>query len=152
MAVTAFELGQLYLGLHHRFHRIVDEAMTEAGLSFSRAKVLTVLAERGAIKQATIAACLGFAPRSVTDTLDALERDGLAARRTDPQDRRAWLVELTPAGSAALEQAMTVKRQAMDTIFGSLDAEDRKNFATLLESISTQLDARNSRTESTHVG
>ena len=106
VAPSTVEIGQLYFGLHHRIHRLVDEAMNAAGLSLSRAKVLGVLAECGPVKQATVACKLGFAPRSVTDTLDALEREGLATRGPDPNDRRAWLVEITPAGRTALEQAL----------------------------------------------
>src|ERR1700712_1174702 len=98
IAPSPVEIGQLYFELHHRIHRLVDEAMNESGLSLSRAKVLGVLAEFGPVKQAAVAAVLGFAPRSVTDTLDALEREGLATRGPDPTDRRAWLVEITSTG------------------------------------------------------
>jgi DNA-binding MarR family transcriptional regulator len=39
------------------------------------------------MNQATLAGVLGFAPGSVTDTVDALERDGLVRRTEDPHDR-----------------------------------------------------------------
>ena len=133
--VSPFELGQLYLELHHRFHRVVDEAMTGAGLSMSRAKVLNQLAEHGPMNQAALATRLGFAARSVTDTVDALEREGLAARSLDPHDRRARVVEMTPAGSTALADAMAVKRKTMDEIFGALDAPARAEFAALLTAL-----------------
>ncbi len=129
IAPSPVEIGQLYFELHHRIHRLVDEAMNESGLSLSRAKVLGVLAECGPVKQAAVAAVLGFAPRSVTDTLDALEREGLATRGPDPTDRRAWLVEITPAGRSALERALTVKRAVMETIFGGLDENERQQLA-----------------------
>lgn len=146
-APSCVEIGQLYFGLHHRIHRLVDEAMNAAGLSLSRAKVLGVLAECGPVKQATVACQLGFAPRSVTDTLDALEREGLATRGPDPHDRRAWLVEITPAGRSALERALQVKRAAMDSIFGGLDEQERRQFAASLVGIRDRLDT----TEAGHV-
>lgn len=135
------EIGQLYLELHHRIHRLVDEAMNEAGLSLSRAKVLGVLAEHGAVNQAAVATVLGFAPRSVTDTLDALEREGLATRGLDPSDRRARIVQITPAGTLALKRAVAVKHTAMNTIFGGLDDAARAQFAAVLTGIRSQLDS-----------
>jgi len=137
--VSATELGQLYLELHHRLHRQVDEAMTAAGLSMSRTKVLMVLDEHGPMHQAALAARLGFAPRSVTDTVDALEREGLARRRADPNDRRAWLVEVSPDGLTALGRALGVKKKAMDQIFGALDAPTRAEFAAVLISMRNRL-------------
>ena len=147
-AQSPVQLGQLYFELHHRIHRLVDETMSEAGLSLSRTKVLGVLAERGPLKQAAVATCLGFAPRSVTETLDALEREGLATRGPDPTDRRAWLVEITPAGAIAYDRAVVVKRTAMDTIFGGLDDAERDRLAALLVDIRTRLD---SHLEAAHV-
>ena len=86
--VSANDVGQFYIALHHRLRRMVDEAMTDAGLSLSRAKVLSELSEHGPMNQSTLAIRLGFAPRSVTDTVDSLERAGLAQRSDDPADRR----------------------------------------------------------------
>jgi DNA-binding MarR family transcriptional regulator len=87
------------------------------------------------MNQAALATRLGFAPRSVTDTVDALERDGLARRTLDPADRRVRLVEITPEGQAALTQAMSVKKKYMNQIFGVLDATSRAQFAALLVAI-----------------
>jgi DNA-binding MarR family transcriptional regulator len=139
--VSPTELGQLYLELHHVFHRQLDEAMSAVGVSMARAKVLNQLSEQGPMNQAAIASRLGIAPRSVTDTVDGLERDGLAARRPNPDDRRAWVVEITPAGATVLAHALKVKKQAMNQIFGALDAPARAEFAALLISMRTRLTA-----------
>jgi DNA-binding MarR family transcriptional regulator len=140
-ALSPVEVGQHFFELYHRVHRLVDEAMNDAGLSMSRTKVLGVLANHGPIKQAEVATYLGFAPRSVTDTLDALEREGLAVRRSCPNDRRARLVEITPTGSTALKQALVVKKNLMKTIFGGLDETDREQFVAYLVSIRDTLDS-----------
>jgi len=137
--VTAVEVGQAYLELHHQLHRIVDQAMSSAGLSLARAKVLMRLIDDGPMNQAALAGLLGFAPRSVTDTIDALERDGLVVRSEDEHDRRARIVTVTPAGRKAYEAARAVKLKAMDTIFGSLTASERATLAALLTTIRTNL-------------
>lgn len=111
----------------------------QAGLSLSRAKVLKALHEHGPMKQAALANQLGLAARSVTDAVDALERQSFAARNVDPDDRRVWLVGITPAGAAALGKAMAAKQQAMQQIFGALDAPARAELARLLTSLRDRL-------------
>ena len=137
--VSAVEVGQAYLELHHQLHRSVDQAMTTAGLSLARAKVLMQLSDRGPMNQAALAGLLGFAPRSVTDTVDGLERDGLVVRTEDERDRRVRIVALTPAGRDALAAAQIVRLKMMDEIFGSLSAPERDTFAALLNKIRMNL-------------
>jgi DNA-binding MarR family transcriptional regulator len=137
--VSALEVGQAYLELYHQLHRLIDQTMTSAGLSLARAKVLLRLSEHGPMNQATLAGLLGFAPRSVTDVVDALERDGLVARTEDKHDRRARIVALTPAGHDAFAIAQVTKCKAMDEIFGSLSGRERASLAALLNTIRTNL-------------
>lgn len=137
--VSSVEAGQIYLELHHQLHRIVDQAMSAAGLSLARAKVLMRLDTHGSMNQATLAGLLGFAPRSVTETVDGLERDGLVTRTEDPSDRRARIVEITPAGRTAMEASMTVRSKAMDEIFGVLSPAERAQLAALLTTIRANL-------------
>lgn len=138
-AVSSVDAGQAYMELHHQLHRIVDQAMCSAGLSLARAKVLTRLDAHGPMNQATLAGLLGFAPRSVTETVDGLERDSLVRRTEDPQDRRARIVALTASGRDALQVAMTVRSKTMDEIFGVLDPAERAQLVALLKTIRTNL-------------
>jgi DNA-binding MarR family transcriptional regulator len=137
--VTALEVGQAYFELHHRLHRLVDQTMLSSGLSLARAKVLMRLGECGPVNQATLAGLLGFVPRSVTEIVDALERDGMVTRSRDEADRRAWIVELTPAGQDANAAAQVTRRKAMDEVFGSLTARERATLAALLSTIRQNL-------------
>jgi DNA-binding MarR family transcriptional regulator len=133
--VSAYDVARAFIELHHKLRRTVDEAMTTAGLSFSRAKVLGELADVGPMNQAALAVRLGFAPRSVTDAVDALLRDGLVDRYADPTDRRARIIELTPAGSTALARALKVKLEIFDRTFGTLHPDTRSELAALLTSV-----------------
>ena len=72
------------------------------------------------MNQATLAGLLGFAPRSVTETVDVLEREGLVTRTEDPNDRRARIVSLTEAGREACATAAAVRTKTMNEIFGVL--------------------------------
>ena len=137
--LSAVQVGQTYLGLHHQVHRVVDQAMCTAGLSLARAKVLMRLDECGAMNQATLAGLLNVAPRSVTESVDALERDGLVTREEDPHDRRARIVTLTAAGSQSLAAALVVRAKAMDEVFGPLTPTQRSQLVALLNAVRANL-------------
>jgi len=101
--------------------------------------VLIRLSLHGAMNQATLANRLGFAPRSVTETVDALEREGLVTRSEDPHDRRARIVELTDSGREAAEVASAVRKKAMDEIYGVLTPAQRAQLVSLLDTVRTNL-------------
>jgi DNA-binding MarR family transcriptional regulator len=91
------------------------------------------------MNQATLAGLLGFAPRSVTEAVDILERDGFVTRTEDPHDRRARIVTLTASGRDALETAVAVRTKTMDEIFGVLTPAQRAQLVSLLTTIRTNL-------------
>jgi DNA-binding MarR family transcriptional regulator len=138
-SVSAADVGQQYLELHHQLHRLVDDAMCGAGLSLARWKVMMKLDQHGEMNQSALAGLLGFAPRSITEAVDALERDGLVTRTQCENDRRARIVALTDAGRDAYEATHAVRIKVMDQIFGSLSPSERATLSDLLGTIRTNL-------------
>jgi DNA-binding MarR family transcriptional regulator len=69
-------------------------------------------------------------PSAVTPAADTLERCGLVRRIPDPQDRRAMLLELTDAGTAAREDFMAQVVNRFREISG-MAPEEIKTFAGL---------------------
>ncbi|MDX6313411.1 MAG: hypothetical protein QOF84_5498 [Streptomyces sp.] len=130
-------VGLRFLMLAHRVRRVVDEQMAAAGLSLARTKLLRVLDEQGPTRLSSLADQLGFAARSVTETVDGLERDGLVERNPDPTDRRAKLVVLTRDGVAVLATANTSGQHVLQNIFGALSDEQLKALDGLLGTIDT---------------
>jgi DNA-binding MarR family transcriptional regulator len=129
------EVGMHYLTVAHLVRRTVDEHMTAGGLSLARTKVLQVLARRGPLRQTTLAGELGFAARTVTQTVESLARDGLVDRAPHPDDRRAKLVALTPAGAAALATGTSAGAHVLRRIFGGLDQDDLTKLDNLLKAV-----------------
>ncbi|WP_202532357.1 MarR family transcriptional regulator [Streptomyces sp. SID3212] len=115
------QVGLRFLSVAYRVREKVDQHMTAAGLSLSRAKVLRLLAERGTLHQAELAELLGQAPRSVSQTVEALERAGLIARTTAPEDRRRKTVSVSAEGRAALVSGERAGTRILRELFGSLD-------------------------------
>ena len=108
-AVTAIRL--VAKRLHDEF-----EAWTESqGLSESRFGVLMAVFHSPArqLPLRALAERLNVVPRTITDVVDVLERDGLVRRVADPDDRRSTRAELTEAGVARITaiQHSAIERQ-----------------------------------------
>jgi DNA-binding MarR family transcriptional regulator len=130
--ITPEQVGERYIAFHHRMLRAVNDEMSGCGLSMARTKVLARLRE-GPTRQHVLAEEFGLAPHSITDVVDALERQGLAQRRPDPTDRRAKLVAITDAGEACLGVASATRDRLLGQIFGALTQEDRADLLRLLD-------------------
>ena len=94
-------------------HTAMERWTESLGLSESRLRVLMALNycpdRRRPLGE--LAEILNVVPRTVTDVIDVLERDGLITRVPDPTDRRSVHAQLTPAGLARVE---AVERDAID--------------------------------------
>ncbi len=131
-------LAKLFL----RVHRLVDGRMAMQGASLAKTKVLMyLLRENPDARAADIAGFFGHAPRTITEMLDGLERDGLIRRVADPADRRAKRIALTTQGRDAVELTEPLRRSLIDRIYGALDEEERSNLAIILEKLSAAAEA-----------
>ena len=86
------------------YRRKVADAL---GMSFFRAKALRVLAT-GEMSMRELASALSTDAPYTTLLVDDLEGRGMVQRRPDPDDRRAKIVSITPAGEDAARRAMEI--------------------------------------------
>lgn len=113
----------------------IDSVMAAHGLSMSRGKLLTALQREGPSRPGELAEWFGQSPRTLTDAIDGLERDGLVHRQPHPTDRRAQLIVITPAGEAALAAVAEPRRDAMDALFSCIEPKDRATLVDMLRTI-----------------
>ena len=76
---------------------------------------------------------------NVTGIAAQLEGEGLVARVPDPQDGRAFMVKLTPAGRAAFAGMAAVHEGWVAELFQDIPAADKARMITLLDSMKQQL-------------
>jgi DNA-binding MarR family transcriptional regulator len=131
--ISAEHMGERFITVYHRLHRVADDYMSASGLSLSRTKVLRQLQRSGPTRQGVLAVHFGVVPHSITDIVDGLERDGLAERLPDPADRRAKLVALTDKGTAALVVAGAARERLLNHVFGAIDPDEREVLTGLLD-------------------
>lgn len=123
------------------------------GLSLTAASTLSTLDADGPLRLTELATREGVTQPAMTQLVTRLERDALAQRRPHPDDGRAVLVEITPAGRDLLRHRRAVRAKAVRSLLAELSAADRAaieaalpaldRLATLLPSYgSTRTDAR----------
>ena len=131
-SITTFRLNGQFLAL-------AEELARPAGLTAAWWQVLGAVLGPP-LPVAGIAREMGLTRQSVQRIADALEHDGLVAYEDNPGRRRAKLVRLTPAGTAALTQIQAAQRAWADELgrrIGARDLEEATAILTrLLESLS----------------
>jgi DNA-binding MarR family transcriptional regulator len=124
-----------FFALAHSLKRMVNARCRAAGLSYARVQVLHVLDDRGTTRIGDISEHLDVAARTMTSTIDGMVRDGLVARRTDPRDGRAVLVEMTPPGRATFDRVIAIRDAVLAEVFASLGPDDRDRLLELVRTL-----------------
>ena len=107
-------------------HALARIAAQDAGNEAPAAqwRVLSLLEQRGGRRVGELALAARTTQPGMTRLLGTLERDGLVRRSPDAADSRGIVVDITPAGSAAL---VSWRREFRDTLaprFSDLTDED----------------------------
>jgi DNA-binding MarR family transcriptional regulator len=84
---------------------------------------------------------------NVTGLTDELERDGLVVREGSPDDRRAWIVRLTPKGRRAFEAMASEHEQWVLELFAGLDVKTVQQLYTHLGELRVHLVRNDQSTE-----
>ncbi|HWD81240.1 MAG TPA: MarR family transcriptional regulator [Kribbella sp.] len=129
---AAEQISALLDGIVRRQRRASREGFGES-VTHGQFRVLRTLDSAAQpIRLSELAARLGIVPRSATSVVDDLEAAGLVARRPDPHDRRATLVDLTPDGRQILTTLREKRRDVMAGQLARLTPAEQQTLAALL--------------------
>jgi DNA-binding MarR family transcriptional regulator len=124
------------MGLSKAIRRFMEQRFAEnnlpASLSGPRMGVLFQVRRSDGLRMGDLAERLGVAPRTVTDLVDGLERDGLLLRRPDPADRRATLLDLTPLAQVEFDRVHGTSKTFLQEVFAPLQPAERRQLIRLL--------------------
>ncbi len=110
------------------------------GLTYPRARVLAVLAERQPLRQTELAAELELEGPTIVRLLDGMEALGLIVRRAVTGDRRAKHVELTEHGLRQAEVVADISMRLRDVILAGSNAADVEVALGVLQGIAAVLE------------
>jgi len=100
-----------------------DHKASQFGITRAQWVVLARIDRFEGLKQSELAEMLDLQPITVTRLLDRLCENGLIERRSDPTDRRAKRLFLTPAARPLLEQLGDLGEELMSTALAGVSRE-----------------------------
>ena len=89
----------------------------------------------GGLKMNELSQRLMVTGGNVTGITDQLEKEGLVVRTSDPSDRRAFTVKLTPAGRWVFAKMAAVHEQWVVELFAGLSAVEKDQIYRLLATL-----------------
>jgi len=107
-----------------------EEYLRPNGLSWSKLFILLWLraiqeaGERG-LNPSELSEHLAVTRNTVSALLGGLERQGYITRELDPEDKRRFVIRLTPAGWDAVEGSSEPLFRHLQTLFSSMNSEQR---------------------------
>src|SRR5690349_7616564 len=101
--------------------RFEDEASTH-GFTLPQWRALVEIARNEGISQVALASCIDTDQMTVSGIVARLEKRGLIERYTNPNDSRAKLARLTPAGLELVTKARNVGRELYENALTGLSA------------------------------
>lgn len=125
---TAYLLVRSARQLHERMER----ALEPFNVRPRHYSVLAVLSSMGSISQQRLGEILQIDRTTMVAVIDELEKIGYVERRRDPADRRAYRVDLTPAGQTARQELRQVVDATQAKFFGRLSDHDRADLQRIL--------------------
>lgn len=133
-------LGHLLVRVAKAHRRWVSEALEPHGLHVGQELLLARLCRTAGMRQTDLARDLGVELPTVHRTLTRLESAGFVTRRPDPDDARASLAFLTPAGEAACGLVQDIWAAAELRLTAGLKREDVGQVRALLGMLVQQIE------------
>jgi DNA-binding MarR family transcriptional regulator len=125
------QLAELFIDVSKQLGRTSSRART-GELSNARYNVMRAVLDHGPERMSRIAGAVGISPRSLTDLVDALTKEGYLRRLADPHDRRSVLIELTASGHEVVRAGRRARLTQAAQVFQDLDTTERANLERLL--------------------
>lgn len=140
-AETAARLRAVVGKLSRRLNALVRGS----GLTQSQLSALGVIARQGPIRLSDLAEIESMNPTMVSRIVAALDEAGLVRRRTDPDDRRSGLLEVTVSGRRTHDRLRTERGRALTQGLEALDRGDAAAIEAALPALEHLVDAMSRR-------
>jgi DNA-binding MarR family transcriptional regulator len=126
-------LGFLLKEVSRRYVARFEAHARSFSLTLMQCKVLVHLDRSEGASQARLAELTELEPMTMVRLLNRMEDDKLIERRSDPADRRARKLYLTPKAKPLLEKIWRLAALVRTEMFAEVPKGDREVFACVLE-------------------
>jgi len=101
-----------------------DQRARRLGITRAQWAVMARLEHHEGLKQSELAEMLDLQPITLTRLVDRLCANGMVERRSDPNDRRAKRLHLTPLARPLMDRLAELGQDLMGTVLEGFDAAD----------------------------
>src|SRR5437016_14242302 len=112
------------------FRQLLWQKASDLELTYAQSQVLFRLAEHPGSHMGDVAKAFGVTLPAVTHIVDRLEEKGLVTRGDHPADRRVYVLDLTRAGKALVEELEAIRLRGMERVLARMSGEDRRRALT----------------------
>jgi len=119
----------------------MSAAYRGSGLTQTQLSTLGVIARLGPIRMSDLAEIEHVNPTMLSRVIAHLDEAGLVRRRTDAEDRRAALVEVTAAGRRTHDRLRAERGRLLAEGLGRLRPTDRAQLEAALPALEALVDA-----------
>jgi MarR family transcriptional regulator, organic hydroperoxide resistance regulator len=136
--ITARDPGSAILALHRATHatlHALTARLADLDLPAADINALANLADGTGRTVGALASATATRPSTLTSLLDRLTRRGYIVRETDPDDRRSFVVRLTPDGRAAAVRAAEAIAELEQQALATVAPQQRAGFHAVIDAL-----------------
>jgi MarR family transcriptional regulator for hemolysin len=134
-------IAQNLLLAARRWRTRLNERLKSMGQTDARCAALAEIADcENGVVQRELSQRLGVEEPTVVRLLDALEAQGWVERRAHSLDRRAKVVQITPAAQPVLDRAQAIVSELQEEMFAEIDPSDLAVCLRVLNQLTRKLD------------
>jgi DNA-binding MarR family transcriptional regulator len=117
------------------FRQLLWQRASELDLTYAQSQVLFHVADHPDCHMGDVAKAFGVTLPAVTHIVDRLEEKQFLVRADDPADRRVYILELTRAGRALVDELHGLQMRGVEAVLQRMVAEDRQRVIRGLEAL-----------------
>jgi len=120
----------------NKLRTYLNNALTAANVrvTFVQAGILFLLKQSNGRTMSDLSQLIGVDNSTLTGLVDRLEKAGFVARQASPTDRRSLLIQVTPEGIAAGDQAKMIIKRVNEEIKTGFPPAEMETFKKILRS------------------
>lgn len=126
-------------GFFNRFASWEASIIRPSDLTFSETHAIEMLGIYSKMNMKTLANKLAVTRGTVTVTVDRLEKGGYAKRSSIEEDRRSYIIELTPEGQQAFEEHHKHHLHLTEELMALLNKEEADTLLSMLQKFNENL-------------
>jgi len=117
------------------FRQLLWQRASELDLTYAQSQVLFHVADNAGCHMGDVAKAFGVTLPAVTHIVDRLEEKQFLSRADDPGDRRVYILELTRAGRALVQELHGLQMRGVEAVLRRMSGDDRQRVLKGLEAL-----------------